>query len=101
MSTNNYILGDDNKTPIVADLMTWAKWFEKSNRTVKKSRLNSDVLVSTVFLGLDHNMGGEGPPVLWETMIFGGEHDEYCDRYSSYKDAIDGHEKAVDLVKEL
>jgi len=34
-------------------------------------------------------------------MIFGGEHDQYMDRYTSYKDALEGHEVAVELVKSL
>jgi hypothetical protein len=32
--------------------------------------------VSTVFLGVNHNFGGGGAPILWETMVFsGGESD--------------------------
>ena len=30
------------------------------------------VFISTVFLGIDHNFNLEGPPLLFETMIFGG-----------------------------
>jgi hypothetical protein len=31
-------------------------------------------------------------------MIFGGEHDQYQMRYTSYKDALEGHKKALELV---
>jgi hypothetical protein len=31
-------------------------------------------------------------------MIFGGEHDQYQERYTSYEDAVEGHQKAVDIV---
>jgi hypothetical protein len=58
-----------------------------------------DVKVSTVFLGLDHG-DGDGPPVLWETMIFGGVHDGDCERYTSRADAEAGHARAVVLVKQ-
>jgi hypothetical protein len=58
-----------------------------------------DARVSTVFLGLDHNYSFEGPPVLWETMIFGGEHDSYQTRYTSKDDAVKGHEEALRLVR--
>lgn len=52
-----------------------------------------DVHVSTVFLGLDHGFG-HGP--LWfETMIFGGEHDQWQDRYQSYDAAELGHRYVV------
>lgn len=53
--------------------------------------------ISTVFLGLDHNWG-DGPPVLFETMVFGGEHDEWMDRYHTYDEALAGHKKVVDCI---
>lgn len=64
--------------------------------------------ISTVFLGIDHYYGDlkEHPPVVFETMIFDesdedrGRLDIYCDRYTSYEDALKGHEKAVKWAKE-
>lgn len=56
------------------------------------------VRVSTVFLGIDHNWG-RGPPVLWETMIFGGPHDEFQERYSSHESAVAGHARAVRIAR--
>ena len=50
-----------------------------------------DVRVSTVFLGLDHSLTLDGPPVLWETMVFGGDNDQYQQRYTSRAEAIEGH----------
>ena len=70
-----------------------------------KSRILDEiggVKVSTVFLGLDHRFSDsleDGPPVLWETMIFGGAHDEHQERYTSRADAIAGHARAVKMVK--
>lgn len=58
-----------------------------------------DILVSTVFLGIAMNGYNKiDPPLLWETMIFGGEHDLYQERYTSHEDALVGHQRAVDLV---
>ncbi len=57
-----------------------------------------DVRVSTLFLSLDHSHVPGGVPILWETMIFGGEHHEYQERYSSYEEAVLGHQRAVGLV---
>ena len=91
----HYILKDGQ--PVKAELLVWAKWFEKSERTVAKDEIGK-VLVSTVFLGLDHRFGS-GPPVLWETMIFGGEHNDFQERYTSVEDALEGHKHAVELVK--
>ena len=67
---HRYIL--DGRMPVEeADLMKWAEWLEKADRKVARNMLhNGDI--STVFLGLDHNLG-DGPPLLFETLVFGGE----------------------------
>lgn len=92
----NYILKD--KTPIVeTDILTWAKWFKTASRHVKQENIG-DVSVSTVFLGLDHNFCETGEPILFETMIFGGEHDGYCDRYSTWEEAEKGHDTVVKMA---
>jgi hypothetical protein len=69
-----YIL--EGRKPKKVGLNDWAKFIEKfSNKIVKQER-KYGVRVSTVFLGLDHSWN-VGPPVLFETMIFGGELDGY------------------------
>lgn len=96
--SDHYVLDADGKTPRKADLMEWATSFEsrKAGR-VGNDTLPNGVRVSTVWLGLNHQWG-DGPPILWETMIFGGPHDAYQERYSSHADAVAGHAKAVALA---
>lgn len=48
------------------------------------------VLLSTVFLSVDHGFGGA--PVLFETMLFIGGYDIYQRRFSSYDVAATHHE---------
>lgn len=91
---NMFIL--DGKTPVKADLETWSPWFVTANRQVAKSG-SDKVLVSTVFLGLDHAWDG-GLPLLFETMIFGGEHDQYQDRCSTWEEAEEMHREACALA---
>lgn len=92
----NYILS--GKIPVIEDdLMTWARWYGKADRHVNHTKLPDGVRVSTVFLGTDHSFFG-GPPMLFETMIFGGEHDEYQERYSTWEEAEAGHQRAIELV---
>lgn len=87
----------DGKTPVPCnDLMEWAKSMESANRIVAKDTVG-DVRVSTVFLGLDHSFGGPSP-LLFETMIFGGPHDGYQERYTFWDDAEAGHAKALAMV---
>lgn len=81
------------------DVLKWGKWFKTADRTVKKTNMGS-VVISTVFLGLNHNYSfGERPPLLFETMIFGGKHDEDQDRCSTWEQAEKMHEAMVKKVK--
>jgi len=57
--------------------------------------------VSTVWLGINHNFE-DGPPLIFETMVFSaknGKVTEYSEldmeRYSTLKQAKDGHKKMV------
>lgn len=51
------------------------------------------ITVSTIFLGIDHNWGGSGPPVLFETMIeLPGQGWSGQRRYSDLRQAMIGHD---------
>jgi hypothetical protein len=80
------------------DVLAWGRWFETADRHVGMDVLPDGVRVSTVFLALDHAFGG-GRPILWETMIFGGPHDGYQDRYTSREAAEAGHARALALCR--
>lgn len=94
-----YILEDRTPKPIT-DVREWATWFEKADRHVKNDFLPNGIHVSTVFLGLDHAWSNE-PPMLFETMIFGSEHDGYQERYSTWEEAEAGHQRAIEMVFEV
>ena len=92
-----YIL--DGHTPTqCASLREWGQFFEDTERRRVAATEIGDVRVSTVFLGLDHSFG-EGPPLLFETMVFGGPLDEEMDRYSTWEEAVEGHAKMVERVR--
>jgi len=94
---NFYILDADHHVHRVS-MEVWAKWFgDIATRRVAETGIG-DTCVSTVFLGINHRFIGEGPPLLFETMIFGGELDEQMWRYSSWDDAEAGHAAAVRKV---
>ena len=65
-----YVLADDGITPVAADVVTFALWYEKANRRVALDE-RGDVEVSTVFLGFNRALFG-GAPLLWETLVRGG-----------------------------
>jgi hypothetical protein len=53
--------------------------------------------VSTVWLGLDHSFGIE-PIKIFETLIFGGIHDEEMWRWSTETEALAGHSVVVAML---
>jgi hypothetical protein len=93
-----YTLDNNNKPIAAASVIEAAKWLDENlERKVVKQDYIGDIFVSTVFLGLDHAWNSD-IPVLWETMIFGGEHDQYQERYTSHEDALEGHKTALTLI---
>jgi len=96
-----YILDDKGEPHKEKNLMKWAKWYENSGqaRIVAKTCVGN-AEVSTVFLSLDHSFGN-GPPMLYETMIFNSEDNEfgsYLERYSTRAEAEAGHTRIVNMV---
>jgi hypothetical protein len=66
-----YILDPSGEKPVPCpDAEEWAQWYENFDlRRVARAFIGRDLMVSTVFLAVDHAPFG-GPPVLWETMVF-------------------------------
>lgn len=60
----------------------WSARFEDIDSRRVDATIIGDVRVSTVWLGLDHGDGGDGPPLIFETMIF--PECEYCVRRTTY-----------------
>jgi hypothetical protein len=94
--SDKYILKGREAVP-AADLMEWANWYETADRNVARSQIG-DVKVSTVFLGLNHQWG-KGPPILFETMVFGGPLDQEQERYSTWDHAVAGHDAMCERVR--
>jgi hypothetical protein len=85
-----YILED--KTPVLCeDLIAWDKFMSTESRRVKAT-VTKNGWISTVFLGLDHNLSVEGEPLLFETMIFYGPLNMYMQRCSTWDEAEIQHE---------
>lgn len=61
--------------PILSDELMpanlkWALLFEQRDRIVGQTKTLYGEKLSTVWLGLDHNFFGIGPPLIFETMLF-------------------------------
>jgi hypothetical protein len=122
----HFMLDAENNVVPMNDFTAWAHWFEHfANRIVGYTEITSECKVSTVFMGVDQRfvltVGSRdlrhreparvrgraadeafdnGPPLVFETMIFGGPFDEWAWRYSSWDDAETGHKAAVRKARE-
>lgn len=94
----------------VVGMWEWAHWLETTDRSVAWTG-NDHKWVSTVCLGLDHRHFGDGPPLVFESMVFvwhGDFHEDGLpkghrktesldmDRYGSWAAAEAGHKRLVE-----
>jgi len=83
----------------------WAAEFSNTDkRKIVSTDFEEGVTVSTVFLGMDHRFGGDGPPIIFETMIFCKdgilhELDQQMWRYCTWDEAEEGHRKVLSTVQ--
>ena len=82
---------------MVTDTVEWGKCFQSKDRQVARTKVG-EAEVSTVFLGMDHSLGGS-VPILFETMVFGGKLDEEMERYRTWDEAEAGHTAMVARVR--
>lgn len=96
---NLYYTLDENKNPVAVEMWTYVEAHKSVTHVGDDTvEVNGEkVRISTVFLGMNHAWN-DGPPILFETMIFGGDHDEFQERYETWNEAEEGHKKAIELV---
>lgn len=107
----NYILGDDHIAVPEPDFLKWGLWIETAERHVAIDDIGK-YKVSTIFLGLDQSFSDDGPPLLFETMVFeysknhkglgrdwiaADDFDMF--RYATWDEAQAGHNRLAALVR--
>ena len=56
--------------------------------------------VSTIFMGLDHDLVGSGPPVLWKTMVFGPQPwGGFSCWFSNRWRALSQHDQVAEMIR--
>jgi len=95
-----YTLNDDHSVTAHHDVLEWAASSEKHNRRIALTDARYGSYVSTVFLGIDHSFD-DGPPLIFETMVFGGPLNEMQWRYPTYHAALEGHAAALRLANSV
>lgn len=97
--------GLDGHDPVPVSMMEWATQLEVRHASIEldgtdpwrvaRTELPGGAVVSTVFLGLNHNWFPDGPPVLFETMLFGVEDEEGMWRAWTWDEALANHNAVV------
>lgn len=76
MRISEYVLDEDGVPRRAYEGEEWITWFaSKRDKFSLRTTIEAGehfIIVSTVFLALDHNHSGQGNPILWETLAFGG-----------------------------
>jgi len=97
---NDYYDRQGNPIP----MLMWAALYEAGHRVALD--VIGDVTISTVWLGLNHNFSGIGPPLIFETLVFAvdrrplGDLEDHMWRWSTEVQALAGHDQAVSMVRE-
>lgn len=98
----NFYFKLDGKNVVPATEEEFIEQFKNSERRIIKQDKVGPMLVSTVFLGLDHGFGG-GRSLFFETMVFDGVGilDDFQTRYETYDEAEIGHAKTLARARRI
>ena len=92
----------DNKRRVVGPItdLQWIEWMASTpqeSRVVKQTTIG-EFEISTVFLGIDTHPNASGEPLVFETMIFGGNLDGGTRRVSTWNRALENHRAACAMI---
>lgn len=101
MIEDKYILRDGKIFPCKSWDEWVAFWTVLEKRRIAITDISEGVDVSTVFTGRDQSPRSEPGhvPVLFETLVSGGPHSGYCERFITIDDAKCGHQRIVDALR--
>lgn len=94
---SHWVLGEDGEPRRPESKEEALAVWEDPRRIIVQTTV-AGILVSTVFLSIDHGFGGERP-VLFETMVFKSGDEKDCERWCTRAEAVEGHARIVERVK--
>ena len=95
---NLYYLDDRHQVIKAESFEEWAAHFSFGHPVASDQVGQAEV--NTVFLG-HGSFERTAQPVLFETMIFGGPKDTCCWRWSTWDEAMAGHQRIVESLRDL
>jgi hypothetical protein len=88
----------DNRVAVETDsALEWAKWMRDNDPRVAFTCIKN-IIVSTVFLGIDHGHRWRDKIVLFETMVFGIPDQNPVWRTSTWEEAEAMHNKVCGII---
>ncbi|MEH1796438.1 hypothetical protein [Nostoc sp.] len=94
----------EGQTPVaVESFMEWSLWIISAQTTVMINELRQSI-ISTRFVGIDLNPGSSNSnsqPMVFETLVMGGELDGKRNFYPTWDEVIEGHLKICTQVFKL
>lgn len=95
---SEFMLLNEHHELVPASMEQWAAMIEAKQHRVASSTVG-EVYISTIFLGTNHNWWPNGIPLYFETMIFHGKYDGWMQRWSTWDQAMTGHERVVRTIE--
>lgn len=89
----------EHEVVAVRDICAWAQWLHEADRAVEETTVGG-VVISTAFLAFDYYYSLDDPPLLFQTMVYGGRLHEVEAKYATWNEAVAGHAQMVALVQE-
>lgn len=89
---------DNDHNIIECEALEAYAWAQRVTDWIVGKTVVGKAKVSTVFMMPGGRIFGEKPQ-WFETMIFGGPGDCYCERYATWDEAVAGHERACKLAR--
>jgi hypothetical protein len=92
------------KEVVECDLHEMGRQYENNEERIVSQNQVGNFWVSTVFLGMDHNFKEDGPPLVFETIVFPYEdgkvafNEKYMERCCTWQEAVAQHIKICSLV---
>lgn len=91
-----YMLDEEGEVVPTTDVRIFGDFFFTKRFRCKTQILDKEV--STVFLGINHDFLGKGTPVVFETVVFGKDGEEICERCCTLQEALAQHTRVSEEV---
>ena len=95
-----YVLDDDGNPVPEDDAAAWKRFMQDLDRRRVAVDETERWTVTTLFMGIDHNLVGSGPPMLWKTSVYGPQPwGGFSCWYASRWRALSQHDQVAEAVR--